>query len=160
MLRAVFDANVLISALLRPEGPPGELLRLAMVGNRLQIVLSPEIHDELRRVVEYPRIRRRIQASPGEMADWLNGLVRSAVWVQPDALMVEALVDPDDSVYLGAALAADADLVVSGDRHLLALREFRGIPLVTPRELVRLLEGGFVAERQPPEWGRRLGGPG
>jgi predicted nucleic acid-binding protein len=71
---------------------------------------------------------------------WPAALAESAELVFPVERTTGATSDPDDEMILECALAAEADFIVSGDKkHLLALRQFRGIPIVSPAELLRHL---------------------
>jgi putative PIN family toxin of toxin-antitoxin system len=146
VLRAVFDANVLVSALISPDAIPAQLVRRTMTKDRFTLVFSKGITDELRRVFAYPKIRRRVMATDLEIAAWLEGLLLNAVWSDAGVARHAALSDPDDAIYLAAAIGGGAHVVVSGDRHLLALGEFQGVPILTPREFSQLLDAGIVAE--------------
>jgi putative PIN family toxin of toxin-antitoxin system len=146
VLRAVFDANVLVSALLHPEGLPGRLLRRAMSAGSFDLVLSEAIAGELRRVTSYARIRRRVTATEAELAAWLDALSLTALWTESRPVDLAGLADPDDAIYLAAAATGGAHVIVSGDRHLLTLKEFAGMPILTPREFSSLLDAGFIAE--------------
>jgi predicted nucleic acid-binding protein len=63
--------------------------------------------------------------------------------VEPIEMSPVILADPDDDDVLACAVAAEADYIVSGDRDLLSLGSFRGIPIVTPAEMTGLLESGL-----------------
>jgi uncharacterized protein len=71
VLRVVLDANVYISALLRPEGPPGQIIERFLRDGAFAIVLSPAIVEEILRALAYPRLRRLMRgAAPAEL--WLR----------------------------------------------------------------------------------------
>ncbi len=144
MLRAVLDANVLVSALLRPNGTPGRILEALLTRRCFTLVLSPALTSELRRVSSYERIRKRLPRF--DFDGWWRELERFADAVDAEALAEPRLADADDAVYLAAARAGHADLIVSGDHHLLALEVWEGIPLVNPREFATLIAGGEIAE--------------
>lgn len=126
-LRAVLDANVLISALLSRTGAPARLL-LAWQQGRFELIVSPALLAELGRALAYPKLQRLIPTSDAEaFMAWLS---RSAFLSRdPDASPPVRSVDPGDDYLL--SLAADQRAVlVSGDGHLLALAgEF---PIRTP----------------------------
>jgi putative PIN family toxin of toxin-antitoxin system len=140
VLRAVLDANVFVSALIRPQGPPGRILVSFLEGRAFELVVSASIFDELRRCLNYPQVRRRIAATDEELDLWVAAL---DLIVEPTegAMEVRGVSeDPDDDQYLAAALEGRAQFIVSGDRHLLDLRTYEGVRIVTPREFLRLLE--------------------
>lgn len=135
-MRAVLDCNVYVSALIQAEGPCGRILDAAIQG-RFECVLSPAILEEIGRVLAYPKIRRRAALTSTEREALLTALSLLSSWVEDtpsgDVIVAE---DPSDDIYLHAAMAAGADVVVSGDGHLLKLREHQGIPIVSPRRFL------------------------
>lgn len=134
MVRAVLDVNVLISAILSPTGAPARLL-LAWQAGQTELVVSPALLAELARALGYPKLRRLIPAADADsFVAWLE---RSAI-PAPDADRGSPgrSVDPGDDYLL--ALAADQRAVlVSGDRHLLALAE--DFPVLSPARFLAML---------------------
>lgn len=143
MIRAVLDANVVISAMLAPGGLPERVARQAGVGYTL--VWSLEILEECLRVAAYPRLTSRFRVA--DPMGYLRELASIANLVYGDLPKIDAVhADPSDDVYLATALAGAAPVLVTGDRkHLLALREFAGVRIVTPSAF--LAELGPAAER-------------
>jgi uncharacterized protein len=138
-VRAVLDANVVASALIRPAGPPGRILRRFLRDRAFELVLSPAILDEVGRGLRYPRVRKRVRLSDDELELWVGGLALAAEVVPDRKGPVRIAEDPDDEKYLAAALEGRADFVVSGDRHLLALREHQAVRIVSPRRYLDLI---------------------
>ncbi len=139
MIRAVLDCNVLISALIQPRGPSARILDL-LASQGFECVLSAAILEEARRVLRYPRLRRRIALSRDEQKAFFDSLSVLSLHVEDipaERPIIEA--DPSDDVYVQAAIAGDAGFIVSGDRHLLDLKERQGIVIVTPRLFLELL---------------------
>jgi len=138
VLRAVLDANVFVSAAIRPDGPPGRIIERFLRTDAFTLVLSEAIVDEIMRALAYPKVRRYVR--PGlDPALWMEDLVVLADFV-PDPSQVSGVSkDPDDDKYLAAAIAGRAPLVVSGDPHLLSVAEYEGVRIVTPRALLNLL---------------------
>jgi putative PIN family toxin of toxin-antitoxin system len=136
-LRAVLDANVLISAVLSRSGPPARLL-LAWQAGHFDLIVSPGLLAELTRAFGYPKLRRLISANDAEAyVIWLS---RSAVLV-PDPELPPPIrsVDPGDDYLLSLAAEQQAALV-SGDGHLLALAG--QLPIYPPAAFLSLIEGG------------------
>ncbi|HKB16604.1 MAG TPA: putative toxin-antitoxin system toxin component, PIN family, partial [Planctomycetota bacterium] len=133
MIRAVLDANILVSAILSPKGPPARVLAAAGEG-RFLLLTSPSILEELGRVLLRPRLVRRHGWSEGETRAFLERLARLAV-VTPGKTRLEAVKeDPADDRYIECAVEGSADYVVSGDAHVLGLGEYRGIRVRSPRQ--------------------------
>lgn len=128
-MRLVLDTNTLISAI-GWTGPPRQIL-IALLERRHALITTPDLLRELSRVLRYPRLQPLAAhpALPAVLA-WLH---RPEHVVIPEERVRAIPADPADDQVLEAALAGRADAVVSGDRHLLALRSFRGIPILTAR---------------------------
>lgn len=141
MLRAVLDANVLVSALMRPQGPPGRIVASLIEGHAFEIVASTPIFEELRRCLAYPKVRRRIVATDEELDLWIAALDLMAESAEGVLGVRVVEDDPDDDKYVAAALEGRAQFIVSGDVHLLALRSYEGVQIVTPSAFLRLLRG-------------------
>jgi hypothetical protein len=134
-LRAVFDPNVLISAVLSPEGAPAQALRRWFAGE-FELIVSAALLEELERPFAYAKLRARI--SPADAAAFA-GLLRGAAIVAPDPGSGSfRSSDPGDD-YLLALAESERAHVVTGDRHLLALGET--LPVVEPRSFLDLLPG-------------------
>lgn len=139
-MRVVLDANVVVSALIRPEGPPGVIVDRFVRGNAFEVATSTEIMDETRRALAYPKVKKIIR--PGvDAAAWLEALAFLAVLVEPRTPAPRVCRDADDDIYFAAALAASADYIVSGDPDVLAVTDYQGIVVLTPRAFLSLLEG-------------------
>lgn len=138
-MRAVLDANVLISALLSRKGAPARLL-MAWQEGRFELVDSPALLAELGRALTYPKLRRLITEEDAEA--FVAWLARSASLARdPDALPPIRSIDPDDDYLL--TLAADQHAaLVSGDRHLLALAG--RLPAQTPAEFLAVVDGAEI----------------
>ena len=143
MLRAVLDTNVFVSSLLNKTGAPARLLDAWRAGEYL-LVTSPPIMAEIKAVLELPRIKDKYALTDQDIRQLLDLLEKDAILV-PGLSPVNntILQDPKDEIFLSCALDAGADVIVSGDRHLLSLKAFEGIPIVLVRQLLdRLAEQG------------------
>jgi putative PIN family toxin of toxin-antitoxin system len=138
-MRIVLDANVLVSGLLSPKGPPGQILD-AWLSKRFDLFLSETIFDELRRVMHYPHIQERL--SPGQSNRLLAALIRNTLWVEGNLELDVLKRDPSDNPYLACAVEAGADYLVSGNAlHFEEAGEiFRGVKIVSPRQFLDILK--------------------
>lgn len=140
MVRAVLDANVFVSAAIRPEGPPGRIVEQFLRTDAFTLVLSDAIVDEAMRALAYPKVRRCVRRGL-DPALWMEDLVLLADFVSDIAPVPAVSKDPDDDKYLAAAIAGRASFVVTGDPHLLTVGEHEGVRIVTPRAFLDFLEG-------------------
>jgi len=129
-LRIVLDTNVFISGVFF-IGPPYEILE-AWVDKRIQILISSEILHEYQRAGEelshqYPEI---------EITPILKSFTKNAISISVPRLPQPVCVDPDDDKFLACAVAGKAELIISGDKHLLNINDFQGIKIVKPRKFV------------------------
>jgi len=132
-IRAVLDTNVIVSALLFE----GETSRLAdhWKQGRLTLILSPDIFAEMVRVLSYPKF----QLEEKEIKILLEEeILPSAEIINPKSRRKRYARDPQDDKFIHAALAGSADLIVSGDRHLLELKD-APVPIKSVREVLNFL---------------------
>ena len=139
MPRAVLDANVYVSAAIRPEGPPGRIIGRFLREATFQIVLSSAIAEEVLRALAYPKVRKAIRGHL-EPELWFEDLLLLADLVSDTRRALGVCADPDDDKYISAALEGRAAFVVSGDRQLLALRQHERIRIVDPRVFLDILD--------------------
>ena len=139
VVHVFLDSNVLIGALLRPEGPPGRALR-GLYDGRFRLVTSTAQLAELRRALTYPRVRKRLRLSTDALDAWLQGLQDLADVMEDVPAIEPTSRDPVDDTHLAAAAAGRADLFVTGDRDLLELAEFEHIRIVKPAAFLALLD--------------------
>lgn len=138
MIRAVLDANVVVSALIRPQGPPGRIIAHVALG-KFELVLLPATSSEIRRTVDYPKVRRRIPLTDEELELWLLALEVLAVRVEPRRHVRVVHEDPEDDIYIEAALEGLASCIVTGDDHLLRVGAFEGIQIVRPAQFLAMI---------------------
>lgn len=131
-MKVVVDTNVLMSGIFF-GGVPGRVID-AWVEGRVEMVLSPEILDEYRRVGSDLAIRYAERAAV--LIPVLTLLAVNATIVNAMPLKEQVSQDAADDMFLAAAVAADVTTIVSGDQHLLDVSEWRGIAVVTPRQFV------------------------
>lgn len=136
-MRVVLDTNVVVSAVLIRVGNERHILD-AWRDGAFDLVLSPQLLQELGRVLSYPRIRDRRWMTGAEVVELLQIFAEESILV-PGQLAVTASRDPTDDKFLAAALEADADYLVTRDKDLLTLGAYRGVKIVTPAAFRRLL---------------------
>ncbi len=140
MIRVVLDANVLISAALArdTQAPSVRLFDAATTGGRIEAVSCPALLGEIASVLGRDRLRRYMSLE--EALSFVNDLAALTTLVADPTEPYPAICrDPADDYLLALARETMVDVVVSGDRDLLALRP-SDITIVTPRELIESLE--------------------
>ena len=136
MLNVVIDTNIFISALM--GGKIARTVVDALIDSKSSLVISAELFNELTLTVNKPRLAPFIQ---GENVTLLISFIKTkATFVKP---LEEITIcrDPEDNKVLEAAVAGNADVIVTGDKDLLVLKSFQGIPIVTPKIFVASLRG-------------------
>ncbi len=124
MDRIVGDTNVLVSGLLF-QGPPRNVLELAVTGG-IELAISPAMVEELQGVLS----RAKLGLTSDQVTMVVAQVMRTAVVVRPRRRINVCIEDPDDNMVLECAVEAHATTIVSGDKHLLKLLAFEGIPIV------------------------------
>ena len=133
-MKVVFDTNVVASATFW-RGAPFDCL-VAWSRARFEAVVSPPLLAEYHETVEELRKEYRDHPSVG----WAEALTDAATLVFPGERARRATPDPNDEMILECAIAAEAEAIVSGDKkHLLSLRKFRDIPILSPSDFLRSL---------------------
>jgi len=128
------DTNVFVSSLLSPSGVNGKIVAGWKAG-RFEICLSGLLFEEIEDVLARPHLQRAAKVEPAEIESLLDLIWIRAIMVRGPLLVVPVLKDdPDDDIILATALAANADVVVTGDHLLLSLDSYHDIPIITPRQ--------------------------
>lgn len=137
-MRVVLDTNVAVAGLLW-RGTPYALLGHAIEG-RLQCFASAPLIEELERVLGYDKLAGRLASLNTTIAELVGDYLELVELVVVADIAPAVSADPDDDALLATALSADAQLIITGDAHLLNLKHYQGIAIVTVTEgLHRLL---------------------
>ena len=135
-MKVVLDTNVLLSGLMFPDGAPGRVVA-AWRQARFELVISVPQLAEIGRALAYPKIRRVLAWDDQRIEQFIRQLYIRAEIVDLAGTLVEVPGDPDDMLILATLVAAKADVLITGDGDLLALRDRYAIQ--TPAEFVRKL---------------------
>lgn len=130
-MRIVLDTNVFIAALLA-HGLCRKLVRRSLAQHAL--VSSAVLLEELRRTT-----RRKFGADP-DAIPLIAALRERAEWIKPEPLPQRVCRDVDDDWVLATAVTGRADYIVTGDEDLLVLKKYGGIPILSPRQFLELLD--------------------
>ena len=138
-MKVVVDTNVAVSGLLW-EGPPNDILRWARDGV-LVLVACQETVKQLARILQHKKFQSRLSMI-GMSADEVTAYYMNLVRFVPNPKELPKVIpeDPLDKLFLALASESKAQLIVSGDHHLLGLASHRGIQIVTPNEAWKVIE--------------------
>ena len=136
-MRVVLDTNVVVSAFLSPTGTPAQILA-RWENQEFDLIISEPLLREYQRALNYERVATRHRMTPGEVEEVIEGFRQFALLVEPTTAL-DLPEDPDDAKVLECAAQGSAEYVVSGDAHLLRLREHLGIAILPPAAFLSVL---------------------
>jgi uncharacterized protein len=140
LLRLVIDTNILISSFF--GGNPKKVIDLWRRGTAI-LCLTEEILEE------YFRVLARFPIKP-ETKNKLAAILqegRNIELINPSRNFVVVQDDPEDDKFIDCAIEAQADYIISGDKHLLRLRDYRSIPIYSPKEFLHIFKGGHTGAK-------------
>ncbi len=136
MIAIVLDANVFVSALIKPVGKPAQILARP---TEFELVTCEAILDEARDALHRRHIQRKYNLDEETITGFINRHRNSARMIVVH--QVENLIpqDPPDNLVLACAAEGGADYLVSGNQHLLDLKQHRRVKIVTPAQFLEIL---------------------
>ena len=123
----------MVSGMIQSTGHPHRIMKL-WEEEQIILITSPEIIEEVKRVLSYPRIKKRYSLSPETIDRCIMNLYRYSLFLQDVPALHGVSRDPDDDKFLAVAVAGRADHLISGDAHLLELHAYKGIEIITPKQ--------------------------
>lgn len=143
MIHAVLDTNVIVAALLVRLGLPWRILDAADASIFLCFT-SDAINAEVFRTLGRQRVRRKYSLAATELERLRRFLESDGVLVPITVTVQGVATHPEDDLILATAVSAQAEYLVTGDRQLLALGQFNGVQIVTPRDFAPILGLGVA----------------
>ena len=137
-MRVVVDTNVLVRAVIRPHGTVGPVLLRLRHGD-YTMLYAQSLLEELLDVLNRPRIRHKYGLTEEDIETVVGLILLRGEAVVPEQ-RISACRDPKDAKFLEVAVAGKGDVIVSGDKDLLALHPFAGIPILPPAAFLRMLD--------------------
>jgi len=131
-MRVVLDTNILVSSAL---GGALELILDKWSDDAFIVIVTTDILDEYFEVISRPKFRLKQET----IDKIIRYIYQFAEIIVPTETVQVIKADPTDNKFLEAALFGEADYIVSGDSHLLELKTFRGIPILSAREFIEQL---------------------
>jgi putative PIN family toxin of toxin-antitoxin system len=138
VIRVVLDANVLVSGLISAKGAPGKIINAWLKG-QFHLCISPQIMEELTRVLKYPRIMKRLEKR--QARELLENLSVLAEWVDGQITLEVLTLDPSDNIYLACAVEAQCSYLVTGnsDHFQEAGSKYKGVEIISPRGFLNII---------------------
>jgi len=135
-MTVVIDTNVVLSAILF-GGKPKQVLEMALSGS-IQLAISESLVNELQGVLQRPKFELSAQLIQTVVSEYAS----IARWIEPSEHFNVVVDDPSDNQFIDCAVAAKADYLITGDKHLLNLGTFRMIKIVSVDNFIAILSSG------------------
>jgi len=130
--KIVLDTNVIVSAF-GWKGVPHEIFQKC-IESHFQLFISPPLLSEIKRVLSY----HKFHFNQDEIDEFLSIIIEVAEIVEPEIIINLILHDPSDNRVLECAITADCEYIISGDRHLLKIKEFETIKILSPDQFKKI----------------------
>jgi uncharacterized protein len=137
-MKITTDTNVLLSATFW-NGDSYRIIERVEEG-KIDLILSREIIEEFGGLLEYDEIKDKIKDKDLEMKRSVDELIEMSTIVEPRERFNVVEEDPEDNVFIDCAVEGEVDYLVSKDNHLLKLKDFKGIKIVTPKEMMEIFQ--------------------
>lgn len=138
-MKVVCDTSTLVSSIFW-RGNPREIVKLAGRG-KIKLILSEPIIEELVGVVLREKFFKEIQTKRINILEAIKKIIEMSTIVEPTIRLNVVDEDPEDNKIIECAVTGDADFIVSSDNHLLKLKSYKGIPIITQKDLLNKIEG-------------------
>jgi uncharacterized protein len=139
VIKVVFDTNIIVSGLIANTGAPYETIELWRRDD-VVLLISDAIIDEVADVLTRPFFRDQRHITKSDIDRIKYALKTDATIVFPNSRLKVVGNDPDDNRIIECALDGSADYIISGDHHLLELKQFAGIQIVTAKEFLTIFK--------------------
>lgn len=137
-MRVVLDTNVIISAFLWQKNL--KPIYQAIRAKKITPCFNRATWRELQRALSYTKFSKQL-LKIGILAEEITKLLSSRAYFTISQIRIEQIKDdPSDNYILACALSARASFIVSGDKHLLNLKQFHGIPIFSPAEFLKVIK--------------------
>lgn len=133
-MKVVLDTNLWLSGWLW-QGLPGNLIKLARKKEILSCT-SVEILQEVEKVLSYQKLQKRLALLSLTTEEILLAMGEISTIYPIQSLEVPELRDPKDAMVLATAIAAQADVIISGDSDLITLETYQNIPILTAKQFL------------------------
>jgi len=142
-MRIVLDTNVLVSAFTSKLGHSAKIIDLISMFEELQLVLSEPILGEFKEILSRDEVRARFNYSTYDIEAFARSVRDVSTIVKLKSNFKVVKEDRKDDVVLNTAYDGKVEYIVSGDHHLKNLGKFKGIKIISPKQMMRIITGRF-----------------
>ena len=135
-MRVVVDTNIFISGLISPGS--SRLILNLLEKNAFCCVMSPVLLKELNKTLHRPKFAKLFKDI--NINELIKTVDNKALFIADPSIKIEACRDPKDNIVLETAIAANASVIVTGDKDLLVLNPFRHISILSPRDFLKRIK--------------------
>ena len=139
LMKVVLDTNVVVSRFISQGGVPGQLIDRWSRGD-YDLLVSEPVLIEYQQALTYAHVRKLHGYTDLQIEGWLGEVRKTSINIVAIGALRVVSADPKDDKFIECAIAGGADYIVSGDKHLLDLREYEGIRILSPADFLRVLE--------------------
>ena len=136
MLKIVLDTNVVVSAAVSSDGNPAKIFEM-LIAEKIKNYTSEEIINEIKDVMQREKIRKLLNLQERDFI--INNFKEFSEKIIPKIKYEDVLEDKKDNKFLECAVSGKVDYIVSGDEHLLKLKEFKGIKIISPADFIKII---------------------
>lgn len=138
MIRAVLDANTLVSAIINKPFSVSQEIYQNFVSKRFLLIVSPSLLAEVEDVLNRNRVMKLHKHATENLQKIISELANLS-YVVPGKTEIQVVRDPDDDKIIIAAVEGNAEYIVSRDKDLLDLKEYQGTKIITPEKFMGIL---------------------
>jgi len=142
-MKIALDTNVLVSAFIAKHGHPAKILDIILTFPEIRLVLSNPILEEFADVLLREEVRERFGYSTNEIKSFVQTIRKVSIRIKIKSHFKVIKDDPKDDVVLNTAYDGRVDYIVSGDHHLQNLKKFKGMKIVNPKQMIRIIVKKF-----------------
>jgi hypothetical protein len=138
MIKAVIDANLLVSAFISPLSYPREIAACWRRGEFI-LVTSPKIVEEVNHVLHLPRIQLKYHLAESDIQAFVLTLIHKGNCVSGQLALKNVAPDPGDDKIISCAIEGEAQFIVTGDKALQQVKEYRGVKIISAQQFISVL---------------------
>lgn len=142
-MRIVLDTNGLVSAFTSKLGHSAKIIDLISMFEEIQLVSSEPILGEFKHILSRDEVKARFNYSTRDIEAFARSIRDVSTIVKLKSNFKVIKEDQEDDVVLNTAYDGKVEYIVSGDHHLKNLRQFRGIKIVSPKQMMKLITRRF-----------------
>ncbi len=136
-MKIIADTNVLVSGTFW-KGDSDKIIDLIDKGE-IELVISEELIEEYNDVINRDEVMDKIEKKNLILNESAQRIIKHATIIKPKQKLDIIKEDPDDNIILECAIEGNVDYIISKDKHLLKLKEFREIKIIKPEEFLRII---------------------